>query len=415
MAVVPGIYQLRNNHMKKIYQIIAVGFIAVLSACTSDEPATDRDNPRKAVELTVAEKVVSEDMGEFNTALFKAYAANETKGENLIISPLSAAMYLSMQANYCSDETQKQIFKAIGSSDINALNSFNAKMLASLGSLDKTATMSLANAVWYDRKYSLKQGVEDALSSNFNAEFFPCNPSATEIKEMVNGWIKGKTNGKITDFYDGNPFMSMVINALYFNAEWKDKFPTGTGKTKEKFFVGEKIYMVPMMYRDKEPEYLAEGKNFAACRREFGNGAYTCTFILPDEGCDINDFIKDLSYDDIATLEFATKICKLGVPKYEIKGEIDNIHEVFANLGIKGLGTPLDISIKDSSIAVKQETYIKIDEDGAEVAAVIGDDVFISYPVLIPSFILNRPFIFMINETSTNACILMGCIRKFDC
>ncbi|MCX4263084.1 MAG: hypothetical protein OSJ37_00005, partial [Muribaculaceae bacterium] len=65
-------------------------------------------------------------------------------------------------------------------------------------------------------------------------------------------------------------------------------------------------------------------------------------------------------------------------------------------------------------IEVKQESYIKLDENGAEVAATTGDKVVLS--PLDPNkhrFELNRSFIFMINETSTNACILTGRISKF--
>ena len=59
------------------------------------------------------------------------------------------------------------------------------------------------------------------------------------------------------------------------------------------------------------------------------------------------------------------------------------------------------------------ETYIKLDEKGAEVAAVTGDLAYTSSGIILPEFKLDRPFIFMINETSTNACILAGRISKF--
>ena len=396
--------------MKQWYLIIAVvAAISFITACSSEEPIVD--NTR--VGLSTAELVVSEDMGEFNTDIFKALVAQEDKNENLIISPLSAAMYLSMQANYCSENTQSQIFKALGSSNIDALNSFNAKMLASLGSLDKSTTLTLANSVWYDHKYSLKAAAKENLSNHFSTEFFPCDHNKPETKILVNNWIKENTEGKITQFNDGKPFDSMVLNAMYFNSEWKDKF-SERNTTKEKFHVGEKIYMVDMMKRLDGYEYLYGGENFTACRREFGNGAFTCTFILPDEGCDINDYIANLSYEDLADIEFNKVKCDLFVPKFELSKTIDDCINIFASLGIYGLDTPLDVDSKNMTIQVKQESYIKLDENGAEVAATTGDKVVLS--PLDPNkhrFELNRSFIFMINETSTNACILTGRISKF--
>ena len=400
--------------MKHWHLIIAVTLgMAFMTACSSDEPATD--NTVEEIGLTPAEVIVGEDMGEFNTEFFKAFAEIEDKDDNLIVSPFSVSAYLSMQANYCSETTRQQIFKALGTSDLDALNSFNAKMISNLGKLDKTTTLNLANSVWYDRRYSLKPGVKDNLSEYFNADFFPCNPRQSDIKDAVNNWIKQKTNDKITDFYNGDSFISMVINALYFNGTWKKQFEKGSTE-KEKFYVGEKIYMVDMMKRTNTSEELAEGNNFTACRRDFGNGAYTCTFILPEEGCDINKFIAGLSYDDIASLNFKNTSCDLYVPKFELRGKFDKLITVFSSLGIDNLDTPLVLTEserKNFDITVYHETYIKLDEKGAEVAAVTGDLAYTSSGIILPEFKLDRPFIFMINETSTNACILAGRISKF--
>lgn len=421
--------------MKNLYQLLAAGFIALLSSCSSESPGVtsepeitptpevtptpDVNNIRKTIELNAAEQAVSENMGEFNTAIFKAYAAEYGKrDENLLISPLSAAMYLSMQANYCSEETQQQIFKAIGSSDIDALNSFNTKMIASLGALDIETILALANSVWYDCDYTLKSGVEDALTAHFKAEFFPCNPLDKNIKDLVNNWIMGKTDDKIKDFYDGTQFLSMVINTLYYKSVWESPFDKKNTE-KETFKASGKEYTVDMMKRTDLIENVAIANNFYACRREFGNGAYSCTFILPNEDGNIIDFIANLSYTDIAALDFRKDECELWIPRFELKGKIDEMKGVFAALGIEGLSTPLALDAITESITIlgiKQQSYISINEEGAEGASVTGDRAITSTgepPIIVP-FKLNRPFLFMINETSTNACILMGCITKFD-
>lgn len=398
--------------MKQTYLITALALgMVFMTSCSSDEPATD--NTIKEIGLTPAEVVVGEDMGEFNTELFKAFAEIEDKDDNLIVSPFSVSAYLSMQANYCSETTRQQIFKALGTSDLDALNSFNAKMISNLGKLDKSTTLNLANSVWYDRQYSLKPNAKENLSDFFAADIFSCDPENTETKSQINNWIKQKTNSLITDFYDGSPFVSMVINALYFNGTWKDKFDKSYTK-KEKFYVGEKIYMVDMMKRLRVNEEIAEGRNFTACRRDFGNGAYTCTFILPEEGRDINDFIAALSYDELSTLKFSSRKCDLSVPKFELGNKFDNLVQIFSALGIYGIDTPIELSPENIIATVLHESYIKLDEEGAKVAAVTGDDIY--WEALDPNkvlFCLNRPFIFMINETSTNACILAGRISKF--
>lgn len=399
--------------MKQLYLIIAALGIAFTTACSSNEPATD--NTRKDVGLTPAEMIVSENLGQFNIELFQELVAmTDEKYDNVIVSPLSATVFLSMHANFSSERIQEQIFNALGTSDLEALNNFNAKTLANLGKLDNTTTLNMANSIWHHNSISFGQTTKETFSNYFGAEFFACDPLSPETKTKINNWIKSKTNDIITDAYDGSPFLQLVLNTLYFNGKWKNKFDKSDTE-KEKFYVGEKIYMVDMMKRTNVEEHLAKGRNFTACRRDFGNGAFTCTFILPSEDQDINEFIAGLSYEDIAALKFSKEKCDIYVPKFEIQKKYKKFEEVFEAIGISGIDSNSSSSIGGTKLEAFHESYIKLDEDGAEVAAVTGG----KYVTLAPSapdkwrFRLDRPFIFMINETSTNACILAGRISKF--
>ncbi len=57
-------------------------------------------------------------------------------------------------------------------------------------------------------------------------------------------------------------------------------------------------------------------------------------FILPDEDCDINDFIANLSYSDIASLNFENRKCDIFIPKFEIQKRINDLNEILEKLGI---------------------------------------------------------------------------------
>ncbi len=403
--------------MKQLYLIIAVTLsMALLTACSSGEPTAD--NNRKNLGLNPAELIVCEDMGQFNTELFKVLVSRENKEnpeDNIIVSPLSASVFLSMHANFSSEKTQEQIFDVLGTADLAALNNFNAKILANIEKLDRTTTLNLANSIWHDHTIIFEQTTKEIFSNYFGAEFFPCDPWNPETKIRINNWIKSKTNNKITDAYDGKPFYKLALNTLYFNSKWKDKFNKSDTK-REAFYAGKKIYMVEMMSRTNVEEYLAKGSNFTACRRDFGNGAFTCTFILPDnEDRDINEFISGLSYEDIASIEFSKERCDIFIPKFEITKKYENFEEIFEVLGIDCIDSFPTENIGSTTLKVFHESYINLDEEGAEVAAVTGG-VYETISGPQPNkwhFRIDRPFIFMINETSTNACILAGRISKF--
>ena len=63
---------------------------------------------------------------------------------------------------------------------------------------------------------------------------------------------------------------------------------------------------------------------------------------------------------------------------------------------------------------LEQHTYLKVDEKGTEAAAItIGGMSNSAGPAPTPiDFFLNRPFAFMITETSTGAILFMGKVTK---
>lgn len=170
--------------MKQLYLIIAIALgMALLTACSSDEPTADSN--RKNLGLNPAELIVCEDMGQFNTELFKALVSRENKEnpeDNIIVSPLSASVFLSMHANFSSEKTQEQIFNVLGTADLAALNNFNAKILANIEKLDRTTTLNLANSIWHDHTIIFEQTTKEIFSNYFGAEFFLATLGIPKLK-----------------------------------------------------------------------------------------------------------------------------------------------------------------------------------------------------------------------------------------
>ena len=76
-------------------------------------------------------------------------------------------------------------------------------------------------------------------------------------------------------------------------------------------------------------------------------------------------------------------------------------------------------NISDQSLfldLLKQFTYLRVDEEGTEAAAVTIGGMLgsVAPPSTGPvKFFLNRPFVFMINEISTGTVLFMGKVTKF--
>jgi serpin B len=107
-------------------------------------------------------------------------------------------------------------------------------------------------------------------------------------------------------------------------------------------------------------------------------------------------------------------------PKFEISTRRDLKDDLIA----MGLEDAFDSQSADFSALsseslclglLKQDTYIKVDEEGTEAVAVTqaGGVESAGPPSSGPvNFYLNRPFAFTINETSTNTVLFMGKVTE---
>lgn len=162
---------------------------------------------------------------------------------------------------------------------------------------------------------------------------------------------------------------------------------------------------------------------FWMAKFNYGNCAYSMTILLPDTDHTLEECLEAMTaenwkkWDKDWTLR--TLIVKM--PRFEMEYNKSLIEDMKA-LGMKDAFDPFlaDFSnISDQSLfldLLKQFTYLRVDEEGTEAAAVtIGGMVEAAPP---PStgpveFFLNRPFVFMINETSTGTVLFMGKVTKF--
>jgi serpin B len=172
-----------------------------------------------------------------------------------------------------------------------------------------------------------------------------------------------------------------------------------------------------MMRQTESFEYF-EAADHKGIVMPYGNGHFIMVVILPDEGVNLSDIVSGI--DDITlTKNINTsnmRSVQLRLPKFTFECELElkaplismGMKSAFSdNADLSGIGTPENLSIS----SVKHKTFVEVNEEGTEAAAVTsvtvgvtsigpGDDI-------VP-FIVDRPFLFMIREKDTGAVIFMG-------
>ena len=338
-------------------------------------------------------------LGTFQTSLLKDMNKS-FKNKNLVVSPLSIYQILSLTANGARGNTLHEMVKALSGNSITELNRINSEIL---NAAKNFTSIEIANAIM-TRIEPLDEFKKIAYSYDATIE-------KLKSADQVNSWCFLKTHGKILQIVDQlDPLTKMILlNAIYFKGTWKKEFKPE--KTQKKYFYNfgdqTKPVQVDMMNIETKFNYYFD-QDVQVIELPFSKDSTSAVIFLPGKLHNINDFIADL--DDQKIKNYLNKLSLINVdlelPKFEIEFET-MINDYLKNLGMKQAFSHMaDLSgLRGSSgdyiDKVIHKTYLKVDESGAEAAAVTAVNVKIwssSRFNLSFKMFVNRPFLMMIRS-----------------
>lgn len=377
------------------------------------------NNPKEIRELNEIEKKVVTSADEFGLNLFKK--VNEFEGEkNLFISPLSVSMALGMALNGANGSTYDAMQSTLEFSDLNnnEINESYRSLIDLLTQIDSKVDFLIANSIWYKENMTFEKPFLDINSKYFDARISGLNFSNPGSVNIINNWVNESTKGKIKKIIDGIPSYAVMylINAIYFKGNWRYEFDKQyTTEDIFKLSNGEKVNCQMMSQRNDKLLYF-ENDYFKAIDMPYGDGHFSMSIFLPNEGKTPEDIIENLSLYNwnlwLANFEKQTGLVQL--PKFEIEYEY-SLNEVLKSLGME---IAFDQNNADFTKIyelgglfisdVKHKTFVTLDEEGTEAAAVTSVEFgLVSFT---PEFYfrVDRPFIFVIRESNTGSILFIG-------
>ena len=338
---------------------------------------------------------------------------------NIMISPLSISIALTMTYNGAAGETQRAMANVleIESLGINTVNRSNAALRNSLENTDPEVEIAIANSIWS------RQGVEFNPSFlNRNREFFEAeigslNFNDPQAPEVINGWVETNTNGKIKQIVQRiDPgTLIFLINAIYFKGSWQKEFDKSATRDGIFYLSNGNEKRVQMMYRKGAYPHF-RGDNFEAARLPYGDGKVSMYVFLSNRDSNLNDFIEQLSAQNwfswMSQFQETTDDSEMILPRFELEYEV-KLNDTLTALGMgiafgmgadfSGMGTQLFIS------EVRHKTIIEVNEEGTEAAAVTA---VVGVKSLPPAFRVDRPFFFAIHDDRTQTILFMGIVTE---
>jgi len=352
---------------------------------------------------------------------------SEYPGRNICLSPLSLEMAMGMVSNGAEGNTRQEIFRALNWQGMSQeeINRRQQERMKSLHS-NEEITVELANSIWVNKKAArLKRSFVKANKNYFNAEVarLAFNADATQ---KINKWCADHTRNKIPSIIDQiNPAAQMyLINALYFNGTWINKFDSVMTRPEPFHFTGGGETSVSMMHQQSHYDY-AETEDCQIIDMPFlsvGKQEYSMYVLLPRKQNTADALLETLDGKKWMELTsaLASEEVRLSLPKFKVEYstslnktlEALGIHDAFqAGLAdFSGISkTPLCID------QVLQKTFFEVTEQGAEAAAVTAIAMMRSslvQPNDIKTMTVDRPFLFVLYEKSSNTILFIGKIEN---
>ena len=380
-------------------------------------PKTLTELPRA---LTTAERGTIGASNTFGFDLLREVNATHAD-ENVFISPLSASMALGMTMNGAAGGTQEGMKKALAlegmaMADVNA--SYRSLIDLLLG-LDPSVEFRIANSIWARQGFPFEPSFFDVTRQSFDATVEQVDFTAPATLGRINGWASEKTNKRIPKILDRlSPDLVMVLmNAIYFKGAWRTRFATSDTRSQPFHLDGGATKSVPMMSaRDVEASVGQDGQT-RVLELPYGNSAFVMTVVLPPAGTDVDAFAASL---DAAAWERLVGSLHEGevdvtLPKLRIEWE-DELNGPLARMGMADAfsSPPADFTNLSKSRGrelfisfVKQKTFVDVNEEGTEAAAVtaVGIELTSAGP---PPFVVDRPFVFALRERLSGTVLFLG-------
>lgn len=421
---------MRSNLLIKA--AIAACSVVLLSCSSAEEEQVGTEKKfvnmvaeRQSVQLTPEQRVFVKDNNKFSMNFLKTVNEGNQSGNSFVFSPLSITYVLGMVNDGSTGTTEKELEETLGfhSGGIKAVNEYCKNLIENLPKADKNVTLDIANAIFLNKRYSLKEQFRQDMKRYYDAQAEALDFGSPETLKHINGWCKEKTNGMIPSIIENveENMVSYLLNAIYFKADWAAKFDPKNTRN-ETFTTERGGKEMPMMHQDVYISYL-KNETFSAVRIPYGNQMWSMTVMLPEEGKTTDDVINLLAQDDWNEFDnslYQPYEVNLSLPRFETSSSTDDmagglisllkkmgIRKVFdkENMEIVNIAnTPLYIGM------MRQKAAIKVNEKGSEAAAVTVAGMLNSAVEEFPKadFHANRPFVYVISEASSGVILFVG-------
>ncbi len=381
--------------------------------------------------LSITNATIPTDVTHRNNQFALDFYRQVSSDANIFFSSISMYVAFSILYEGALGNTAAEIRQVFGlEPDDTARHNLMAQTISTLNRKDSHATLNVANALWIADLFEPSESYLDIarktyLASSQTVDFTDPNDSV----KRINQWASDNTNEKITEVLDGNAVggdtIMVINNAIYFKGTWVTQFAEEDTLESDFWTDGEDSVRADFMHVEGTFDY-ARSDGAHVLRLPYEGDRLSMLVILPEDQNGITSLEESISTDMLERwqdgLSPETVIVKM--PKFTAKinydlkpllrnmGMIDAFDEFNANLwGLVSGGIGRNMFVSDAF----HDSFIDVNEEGTEAAAVTTIIIAIESAEPIQYFTADHPFIFIIQDDESGSILFMGKISDPTC
>lgn len=343
--------------------------------------------------------------------------------QNVFISPLSVFLALDMTENGAAGTTRTAMRKALALPDLDAgiLNASTAALQALLKSRDPAA-LTIANALWADRRFPLDPDFVKLCATLFSARATSLDFEDARAAAEINDWVKTATNGKIANIVTPDAVAKAAViltNAVYFAASWRNEFKPAQTQDAPFHLTSGGTKSLPMMHQARLTGAYRAGGNFEGAMLYYKQSGMFLYALLPHAGNTPMDVLASLRSEDL-TVGQSDFDLDLKLPRFNL--------DFSASLAdyLKEMGMDVAFHYPEADFSpmgsrqffisdVIHKTRLEVDEKGTVAAAATAVTVTATAmmrPRPAKTLVFDRPFVVLIGDSQTGALLFAGVIEE---
>ncbi len=412
--------------MNQKYLIIV---LLAMTACGTPKksPAASENAPEPAVQAVAAQPkkveaaqpqetdmmrkpLVDNQKTDFSLQLLATGLRQGDPKENLVLSPYSAGVALSLLKDGADGQTRQALTETLCYSTYAGTEIYS----------DSLNIVSTANSIWVRKGITFKDSYLDYVrGGSYGAQVETRDFASRATVGEINAWCADQTHGRIPSIVDEltPELAAILLNALYFKAPWAEEFDKDQTR-KETFHGAKGDKQVDFMHKTSRNYAYADPDGWQIASLPYKNHRYAMLVALPPVGADLTGSLDVEVFNYLLDALHGCQLA-LSLPKFKIETSLV-MNNLLSAMGAAPIfedsadftrmsATPMAVS------RVLQKCFIEVGEEGTEAAAVTGAFMRLtSVARPEPPVVMNvdRPFLFAIYDVQTRLILFEGRIAN---